>query len=58
MEKGSGPLEAGGGQRAAGNGQPSAISRGFDAILAAIGDWLDGPSRTPLPDPGASRRRS
>jgi len=39
-------------------GTGTAIGRGFDALLATIGDWLDGPSRTPLPDPGASRRRS
>ncbi len=40
------------------HGTRTAIGRWFDALLAAIGDWLDGPSRTPLPDPGASRRRS
>lgn len=39
-------------------GPRAAISRWFDALLAAIGDWLDGPSRTPLPDPAASRRRN
>lgn len=39
--------------------EPAApIARWLDALLAAIGDWLDGPSRTPLPDPGASRRRN
>lgn len=32
--------------------------RRFDALLAAAGAWLDGPSRAPCADPGASRRRS
>lgn len=40
------------------HGPRAAIARWFDALLAAVGDWLDGPSRTPLPDPGASRRRN
>jgi hypothetical protein len=56
---------ASGERQAAGSRQPdpgrgwqASISRRFDTILAAIGEWLDGPSRAPCSDPGASRRRS
>lgn len=40
------------------SGLREAATRHFDAVLAAVGHWLDGPSRTPCADPGASRRHS